>query len=625
MIKALINLPRIYKQIIIILIDSLIIVTVLLISFDIRLGYWFWPEPDLFLVFYFAPFLAIPIFYYFGLYHDVIRFFGMQALWAVFKAVSLYALIWGLIGFMSAVEGIPRSVILINWLLAFISIGGLRLTARTFLGNSPQSSNEKKINIIIYGAGVAGRQLSNALSHSSEYKPVAFIDDSKNLNKQIINGIRVHNIHDIGNLIKKYDVIQIFIAIPSLSRKNRKVIINSLQSYSSSLIVKTLPSFIDIAKGNIGIEDLRKLRIDDLLGRDSVTPNKPLLERNIKDKVVMVTGAGGSIGSELCRQISLLKVSKLVLFEQSEAALYKIDMELKDAIEVVPILGSVVDQKRVEKICLKFGVQTIYHAAAYKHVPMVEFNTSEGVINNIFGTLSVAKAAINSNVKTFVLISTDKAVRPTNTMGATKRCSEIVLQALSKKQNFTRFMMVRFGNVLDSSGSVIPLFKKQIKEGGPITVTDKKIVRYFMTISEAVELVIQAGAMGKGGDIFVLDMGEPVKIFDLALKMVKLSGLDVLDDKNPNGDIEIKFTGLRPGEKLYEELLVGGDVSETEHNLIMRAIEDMIHWDDLEPILKKIHESALDLNYERLRELLIKIVPQFKPQSKIVDILYDKN
>ena len=425
--------------------------------------------------------------------------------------------------------------------------------------------------------------------------------------------------------VKKLEVREIFLALPSISRSKRKNIINKFQSYS--VIVKTLPSFVDIAKGKISIDDLRNISIDDLLGRDSISPNQTLLETNIRNKIVMVTGAGGSIGSELCRQISLLGASKLLLFEHSEAALYKIDLELNKKIEIIPILGSVTNQKRMEKICFKFGVQTIYHAAAYKHVPMVEYNNTEGVLNNIFGTLSAVRAAINTKVETFVLISTDKAVRPTNTMGATKRCSEIILQSISENlnQNQTQLMMVRFGNVLDSSGSVIPLFKKQIKDGGPITVTDKKIVRYFMTIKEAVELVIQAGAMGNSGDIFVLDMGEPIRIFDLAVKMIQLSGLEVRDVDNPDGDIEIKFTGLRPGEKLYEELLVEGNVSATKHSLIMRAVEDKVDWDELEPILEALEESARESNHSEVRDLLIRIVPQFKPQSKIVDNLYNKN
>jgi FlaA1/EpsC-like NDP-sugar epimerase len=619
-INFLIQLPRIYKQSIMIIADSLLLILIVLVSFALRLGYWYWPEPELFLIIFSSTYLAIPIFIIFGLYHSVSRFFGIDSLWAIFKAVSLYALLWGLIENLSGIEGIPRSVILINWMLSFIGIAGLRFITRKILNSSNEMKIPQSKSIIIYGAGTAGRQLMSALTESNEYRPVAFIDDSKNLKNQIIHGIRVHDFKNIESLIKKYKVEEVFLAITSISRKNRNNIINKFQPFS--LKVKILPSVVDMVKGNVSIDDLRKVRIDDLLGRDSVQPNQSLLKTNIKNKVVMVTGAGGSIGSELCRQICKLGAKKLILFDQSEAALYMINLELDNSVEIIPILGSVVNQDRIEKICLQFSVQTIYHSAAYKHVPMVEFNNTEGVLNNIFGTLSAANAAVNCGVETFVLISTDKAVRPSNTMGATKRCSEIILQALSEKQKITRFMIVRFGNVLDSSGSVIPLFKKQIKEGGPLTITDKEIVRYFMTISEAVELVIQAGAMGEGGDVFVLNMGEPVRIYDLACKMIKLSGLEVMDDKNPNGDIEIKYIGLRPGEKLYEELLVSGDVSETKHSLIMRAVEELIEWSELEIILKSLEEATNQSDHRKIRELLIKIVPQFKPQSKIVDVLF---
>ena len=619
MIKTLIAIPRIYKQLSMILVDSILLILIILLSFAVRLGEWFWPDPELFILIFGLPYLAIPIFFIFGLYHGVSRFFGLEALWEVFKAVSLYAIIWGLIENISGVEGIPRSVILINWMFSFIGIAGLRFLARKILGRSNRIKEPQLTNVIIYGAGIAGTQLMNALNNSGVYKPIAFIDDSSNLKNQIINGIKVQDVNKIELLIKKNNVKEVFLAMPSISRKRRYEIINYLQPFF--LIVKTLPSFIDIAKGNLSINDLREVRIDDLLGRDPVAPNQSLLEINIKNKVVMVTGAGGSIGSELCRQISSLGVKKLILYEQNELSLYKIDQELNKMIDLIPLLGSILNQDRIEAICKKFKVQTIYHAAAYKHVPMVEFNISEGVINNIFGSLNLSNAAINCKVETFVFVSTDKAVRPTNTMGATKRSTELILQALSKKQKQTRFMMVRFGNVLDSSGSVIPLFKRQIKEGGPLTVTHKDIVRYFMTISEAVQLVIQAGAMGNGGDIFVLNMGEQVRIDDLARNMINLSGLEVFDENNPNGDIEVKYTGLRPGEKLYEELLVNDDVSETQHPLIMKALEENINWSDLESKLNDLNEAAKNENHLLIRELLMKIVVDFKPQSKIVDKL----
>jgi FlaA1/EpsC-like NDP-sugar epimerase len=377
----------------------------------------------------------------------------------------------------------------------------------------------------------------------------------------------------------------------------------------------------ELAQGKIQVEDFREVSVDDLLGRESVKSELSLLQKSIKDKVVMVTGAGGSIGSELCRQIIKLGASKLILFEQSELALYVINQELSKS-HVFPILGSVVNQDRIERVCKKFGVETIYHAAAYKHVPMVEYNNTEGVINNIFGTLKCAQAAINCHVEEFVLISTDKAVRPTNTMGATKRSAEMILQALSDDQKITKFIMVRFGNVLNSSGSVIPLFKNQIKDGGPITVTDREIIRYFMTIPEAVELVIQAGALGTGGEVFVLDMGKPIKIFDLATRMIHLSGFEVKNESNPNGEIEIKITGLRPGEKLFEELLIDDNVSKTKHSMIMKAKEEMLSWDELGAILNSLEQAVENSDHEALRSLLIQIVPGFKPQCEISDLLY---
>ena len=619
MINAIVNISRIYKQLLIALADAIVLVGVLLASFSIRLGYWYWPESDLFWVVVGAPLIAFPIFTQFGLYHGIVRFLGLQALWAIVKAVSLYALIWGVIGFMSAIEGIPRSVVLINWLLAMLSIGGLRMIARWALSSVNDLTGQK--NVIIYGAGAAGRQLANALLQSREYKPVAFIDDAKDLTNQHINGIKVYSADRVELLMQKYNVDEALLALPSASRQRRNEIINFLEPYP--VLVRILPGVSELAQGKIEVEDLREVSIDDLLGRESVKPEQSLLQEDIKGKVVMVTGAGGSIGSELCRQIIKLGASKLILFEQSELALYTINQELSKGC-VFPILGSVVNQDRVERVCSKFGVQTIYHAAAYKHVPMVEYNNTEGVMNNTFGTLRCAQAAINCHVKAFVLISTDKAVRPTNTMGATKRSAEMVLQALSDIQNTTKFTMVRFGNVLNSSGSVIPLFGDQIKAGGPVTVTDKKIIRYFMTIPEAVELVIQAGAMGKGGDVFVLDMGKPVKIFDLATKMIHLSGLEVKNESNPNGEIEIKITGLRPGEKLFEELLIGENVSKTKHPMIMRAKEEMLTWDELSAILSSLEGAVTDSNQEALRLLLMKIVPGFKPQCDIEDILYQK-
>jgi FlaA1/EpsC-like NDP-sugar epimerase len=602
-------------------VDSVVLVSILLTSFSIRLGYWYFPQSDLIWVIFGAPIVAVSIFVRFGLYRAVIRYIGFKALWAVVQAVSLYALVWGVIGFMMAVEGIPRSVILINWVLSLLAIGGLRIVARALL--SGKTNNDKK-RVLVYGAGDAGIQLVSALEHSSEYYPVGLIDDSLELQGNQIRGLKVFSVDGIDGVIHKLKVDEVLVAMPSASRTKRLDIINALESYP--VLVRLLPGIAELAQGKVSIGDLREVSIKDLLGRDTVDANKDLLGKNITGRTVMVTGAGGSIGSELCRQIVFLKPKVLILYEMSELALYTIEKELSNigmySLDIYPILGSVKNKTRLTNVFKHFGVDTIYHAAAYKHVPMVEFNNTEGVDNNIFGTLNCAQVAIASGVETFVLISTDKAVRPTNTMGATKRSAELVLQALSAKQSGTKFTMVRFGNVLGSSGSVIPLFKQQIKAGGPVTVTDKNMVRYFMTIPEAVELVIQAGAMGTGGDVFVLDMGRPVRIVDLAKKMIRLSGLEVRDDHHPDGDIEIKYTGLRPGEKLYEELLIGDNVSETDNPLIMRAEEDMLVWNELSPILDELQGAINTCDQAKLRELLMQVVPGFKPQCEISDVLY---
>jgi len=613
------KLSRTSKQLFMILIDSVALIIILLASFSLRLGFLYFPEQDMFWAVILAPAIGAPIFYFFRLYRLVVRYIGLRSLWDVIQAISLYSAVWGLIIYMLAldmniesVEGIPRSVILINWMLSIIVIGGLRIFAYWFF-----TSSIRKKNVIIYGAGSAGRQLSVALTQSDEYKVVCFIDDQVLNQDHSINGIEVYPIKLIEKLISQKNISEVLIAIPSLSRIRRREIIESLEPYQ--VIVRSLPSLAELVRGELKIDDLRKIDIKDLLGRASIKPNNKLLKVKIVDKVVLITGAGGSIGTELSRQILSLKPKKLILFEVSEAALYQIEQDLVEIsdsnVEILPILGSVRYLTKLEHIFKQYGVQTVYHAAAYKHVPLVEHNQSEGVLNNAIGTWRVAEAAIASAVETFVLISSDKAVRPTNTMGATKRVSELILQGLSKNQNITCFSMVRFGNVLDSSGSVIPLFKKQIKSGGPVTVTDKKIVRYFMTVQEAVELVIQAGAMGTGGDVFVLDMGNPVLIKDLAEKIIRLSGLQVKDELNPNGDIEIQYVGLRPGEKLYEELLVGENVTKTENALIMRAEEVMMDWESLKPKLIELEKASINLQNKRVRDILLKLVPEFDPKS----------
>jgi len=609
--------------------DSLIVVLILLVSFSIRLGYWYFPPEQIVLFVFGAPIIAIPIFKFFDLYRTIIQYVSFGALWAIVKASSMYALIWGLLIFMSAIDGVPRSVVIFNWLLLILFLVALRIGARWFfyklMSYQGKVDHKKETkNVLIYGAGVAGIQLMNALKYSFEHKPIGFIDDSKELQGHYIAGMDVYSLEIVSKIIKKFKVDEILVALPSASRSKRMDIINTLEPYP--VLVRMLPGVSELAGGKVSVTDLRKVKIKDLLGRDSVMANTKLLSKNIFNKSVMVTGAGGSIGSELCRQILLLKPKLLVLYEMSELALYSIEKELasleKKEIDIFPILGNVNNQERLKKVFKQFKVETIYHAAAYKHVPMVEYNNSEGVDNNIFGTLNCSQAAIDSSVETFVLISTDKAVRPTNMMGATKRVAELILQALSFIQTTTNFTMVRFGNVLDSSGSVIPLFKKQIKEGGPVTVTDKDVIRYFMTITEAVELVIQAGAMGRGGDVFLLDMGSPISIDTLAKKMIRLSGLELKDDSNPNGDIEIKYIGLRPGEKLFEELLVGGSSSITENPLIQRAEEEMMSWDKLKPILEDLKKESIACNQDKIRKLLKQLVPGYSPEKKIVDILY---
>ena len=627
MILALINLSRRNKRTLMVLFDACTVIASIFLAFSLRLGHFYYPTGNnhLLLIMIASPILALPIFYAFGFYREVIRYVGFKALWQINQATTLYAVLWALISFMAVIDGIPRTVILINWSIVLMSVGGSRFFARWVLSQENITNPlSQKRNVLIYGAGSAGRELCTALYQSSEYNPVAFVDNSVELYRQSINGLEVFNEDDIEDLIQKHNIKEVLLALPSISRRRRNEIIAILNPLPIN--VRSLPSLSELAQGKVKIDDLRDVSIKDLLGREPVKPNEELLKLKITGKVVLVTGAGGSIGSELCRQIILQKPKQLILYEINEFSLYNVEQEFDKIemphVEILPVLGSVRDRKRFQNVVKHFSVQTIYHAAAYKHVPLVEYNNSEGVLNNTFGTLIAAEVALAEKVETFVLISTDKAVRPTNTMGATKRIAELVLQALSKQESSTCFTMVRFGNVLDSSGSVIPLFKQQIKNGGPVTVTNANMVRYFMTIPEAVELVVQAGAMGKGGDVFVLDMGEPVRIYDLATKMIQLSGLQVLDEDNLDGDIEIKCIGLRPGEKLYEELLVGDNISQTDSLLIMRAEESMLDWEDLKPILDQLNEAINNSDQEKVRELLIEAVPEFKPQCDITDLLF---
>jgi FlaA1/EpsC-like NDP-sugar epimerase len=558
-----------------------------------------------------------------GLYRAVIRYINSKAILVIGFSVFLSTFVLILLSFYLH-SSLPRTVPVIFAAFLMIMIGGSRFIVRASVSASFNSNKER---VIIYGAGSAGRQLAQSLMQGNEYIPVAFIDDDKRIQKSSVQGITVFNRSEVGPLIQKHGIKRILLAIPRDNKKRIAKVLSRLDNLSVEIL--SIPGSADLVSGKAKIDELHEVSIEDLLGRESVGPNEALLQANISDKVVMVTGAGGSIGSELCRQILLQKPKKIILMEISEFALYGINGELEKSakklkydLQIVPLLGSVQHKTRLLTIMRTFNVQTVYHAAAYKHVPVVEHNVIEGVRNNIFGTLFAAEAAIEAGVEKFVLISTDKAVRPTNVMGTTKRMAELILQALARKTSTTCFSMVRFGNVLGSSGSVVPLFREQIKNGGPITVTHPDIIRYFMTIPEASQLVIQAGAMGKGGDVFVLDMGDPVKISDLAAKMVRLSGMTVKDNLNPDGDISIEYSGLRPGEKLFEELLIGDDVTQTDHRRIMSAHETWLPWSDLEKILLKLDDACHQFAHEDIRRLLLQAPTGFVPKDGICDLVW---
>jgi len=636
-------------------VDVSLVWLALWLAFYIRLGNAGFAEPFgghawLFAI---APLVSIPFFIRLGMYRAVMRYFGNDALMAIVKAVSLSALSLSLAiyWYTDAPKLIPRSMVFNYWWLSLLLIGGLRLVMRHyFMGNwfSPASLTKFKgrdaglAKVAIYGAGAAGNQLVAALRLGRVMRPVAFIDDDPNLYNRSIAGLQVYSAKHIGQMVDDTGAVEILLAIPSTTRARRREILEMLEEYP--LHVRSVPGFMDLASGKVQVDDIQEVDIADLLGRDAVPPVQNLLEKCIRRKVVMVTGAGGSIGSELCRQIIASRPAVLLMFEHCEFNLYSIHLELERRIgrealstRLVPILGSIRNEDRLLEVMRTWEVETIYHAAAYKHVPMVEHNVAEGVLNNVIGTLNTAQAAVQAGVSNFVLISTDKAVRPTNVMGSTKRVAELILQALSREPapclfgasgvhhvNKTRFTMVRFGNVLGSSGSVIPRFYAQIRAGGPVTVTHPKITRYFMTIPEAAQLVIQAGSMGQGGDVFVLDMGQPVKIAELAEKLIHLSGLSVRSEKCPHGDIAIEYTGLRPGEKLYEELLIGDNVSATEHPMIMRANEEHLDWDVLKDRLAKLLKAVENDDYPQVRQLLREVVSGYVPEGEIVDWIYQQ-
>ncbi|MDF3934144.1 polysaccharide biosynthesis protein [Pseudomonas citronellolis] len=655
--ERLLRLPRRYKRMLQVVTDVFLVWMALWLSFVVRLGtddlaYPFRVHAWLFIT---APLIAIPLFIRFGMYRAVMRYLGNDALIAIWKAVTISALVLSLVVYWnrSVIEAVPRSLVLNYWWLSLVMVGGLRLVMRQyfmgdwygtvqgvpFLGRQ----DDGLIKVVVYGAGSAGNQLVAALRLGRAMRPVAFIDDDDEIADRVIAGLRVFKPRHIQQMIDETGAQEVLLAIPSATRARRREILGLLEPYP--LHVRSVPGFIELANGRVKVDDIQEVDIADLLGRDPVAPRRELLEHCIRGQAVMISGAGGSIGSELCRQILSCGPTVMVLFEHCEFNLYRIHQELEHrvrreslAVQLVPILGSVRSPERLLEVLNSWKINTVYHAAAYKHVPIVEHNISEGVLNNVVGTLHAAQASIQAGVQNFVLISTDKAVRPTNVMGGTKRLAEMILQALSQEQapvlfgdkagvhqvNKTRFTMVRFGNVLGSSGSVIPLFREQIKRGGPVTVTHPAITRYFMTIPEAAQLVIQAGAMGRGGDVFVLDMGQPVKILELAQRMIHLSGLSVRSEATPHGDISIEFSGLRPGEKLYEELLIGDEVGATEHPMIMKASEEMLPWDAFKVVLGSLLRSVEAGDYAQVRMLLRETVNGYCPDGDIVDLVHQQ-
>lgn len=626
-------MPRSVKRGVVILLDVSLCVLTVWLAYYLRLGEFIsfshdsqWGIGARWAV-SMAVIIALPLFIGSGLYRAIFRYSGWPALVAVGRAISIYGMFYASVFTAVGVPGVPRTVGLIQPILLLLFVGASRALARVWLGGQYKSilKRASRPKVLIYGAGTTGRQLAAAMANSYEMQVSGFLDDDDRLHGHVLNGLPIYNPTDLDELATVLNISDVLLAMPNLSRKRRNEILSQISN--AHVAVRTLPSVTDLAQGKVSVSDLRELDIDDLLGRESITPNHILLAKNIAGRVVMVTGAGGSIGGELCRQILMIAPAKLLLIEQSEFALYAMHQELEEklagrAIVLVPLLASVQDNDRIREIMSTWRPDTVYHAAAYKHVPLVEHNPAEGIKNNVLGTLRTAQAAIENEVSDFVLVSTDKAVRPTNIMGASKRLAEMVLQAMAATTCTTKLSIVRFGNVLGSSGSVVPRFRQQIRSGGPITLTHPEITRYFMTIPEASQLVIQAGAMAKGGDVFVLDMGPPVKIMDLARRMIELSGLMVKDVNNPDGDIDIEITGLRPGEKLYEELLIGDDPKPTSHSRIMKAHEEFVPWVELEGKLKAL-EMALNVNdISVIRLMMEDLVSGYTPSEEIVDWVY---
>lgn len=638
--KNLLLRPRWFKQTLAVSSDLLICAIAVTVAMDLRVEQyisWSWPHTLMFSV---GAVLALPLFTRLGLYRAIFRYAGLQVIFTLNKALLIYSAGYVLIFTLVGVSGVPKSMGLMQPAIFALGVIGIRLFARHWLGN--HSSKRKRMDlprVLIYGAGAAGRQLAMGMGQSPHLQVVGYVDDDDRLHGHVLNGLPIFAPAKLADVVARHRVNQIYLALPSVSRRRRNEVIENLLPLK--VLVRTLPSLMDLADGKVEVTDLKELDIEDLLGRDPVPPNPLMMAKNIAGKVVLVTGAGGSIGSELCRQILKMQPARLLLVELTEFALYAIEQDLQkqlqadglDGVELIPLLADVRNTTRMAEIMRTWHPHTVYHAAAYKHVPLVEHNPAEGVRNNVLGTWVTAEQARVHGVSDFVLVSTDKAVRPTNVMGASKRLAEMVLQAMAQQVKTTeagqgqrmRMSMVRFGNVLGSSGSVVPLFRQQIQQGGPITLTDERITRYFMTIPEAAQLVIQAGAMASGGDVFVLDMGESVKIIDLARRMIELSGLTVQDKINPEGDISITVTGLRPGEKLYEELLIGDNPMPTQHPRIMKAQEEYLPWVELHSKLSVLTE-ALDVNNVPLiRALLKDLVPGYQPEGDVVDWVWMEN
>jgi FlaA1/EpsC-like NDP-sugar epimerase len=626
----LLALPRFIKQLLVIALDICLCLLSVWVAFYLRFGEFIsLTQSNLLSVSVLkaaliCTALAIPIFTVSGLYNSIFRYSEWKALVTIGKAIIGYALIYSTIITVVGVPAVPRTVGIIQPVILLLFVGISRTLANFWLGSETYGARRQtnRPRVLIYGAGKTGRQFAAAMYNSHEMAVIGFLDDDDRLHGHVLNTFRIYNPDDLPYLAKHLRLDIVLLALPNLSRQMRNGILTRIQK--CHVAVRTLPSLADLASGKISVSDIHELDIDDLLGREPVAPNLILLTKNISDKTVLVTGAGGSIGSELCRQIMNLCPKKLVLLEQSEFMLYNIEKELREkypseATLIIPMLASIQNKGRIHEIMKNQRPDTVYHAAAYKHVSLVENNPAEGMRNNAIGTLRTAQVAIETGVANFVLVSTDKAVRPTNMMGASKRLAEMILQGLESSNSKTRFSIVRFGNVLGSSGSVVPKFREQIKEGGPITLTHSEVTRFFMTIPEAAQLVIQAGAMAKGGDVFLLDMGDSIKVSDLARRMVELSGLSIKDANNPTGDIEIVVTGLRPGEKLHEELLLGANPVTTHHPRILRAVEDFLPWNQLEGKLETL-DRALEVNdVSQVASITRELVQDYVPSSEIRD------